>query len=53
MSFLNDDESFHEIFVVKNDDENEKVYKIDVRYDKEDSKRTTQIEFYRFLLQIN
>ena len=53
MSFLNDDESLHEVFVVKNDDENEKIYEINVRYDKENSKRTTQIEFYRFLLQIS
>ena len=53
MSFLNDCESLHEVFVVENDDENEEIYKIDVRYDKEDSKSTTQIEFYRFLLQIS
>ena len=53
MSFLNDDEFLHEVFVVKNDDENEKIYEIDMRYDKEESKRTTLIELYRFLLQIS
>ena len=53
MSFLNDDESLHEVSVVKNDDENEEIYEIDMRYDKEDSKRTTQIKFSRFLLQIS
>ena len=53
MFFLNDDESFHEIFVVKNDDKNKKIFEIEMRCDKKDLKRTIQIEFYRFLLQIN
>ena len=53
MFCLNDNELLHEIFVAKNDDKNEKIYEINVQYNKKESKRTTQIKFYRFLLQIN